>query len=122
MAVAKPKETPEAKAEEPETKPEGEETIKKSELLETVKEIVRDLLPGKSGETETKSDDEGGTPAKRMTARDEEEHTRGIVAQAIEDFLAKAPTEKKEEKKTVTEEVPGARHVRKVEGFIWGNK
>ena len=120
MAVAKAKEPPEVKTEEQETKPEGEETIKKSELLETVKEIVKDLLPGKSGETETKTDDDSGTPAKRMTARDEEEHTRGIVAQAIEDFLAKAPTEKKDDKKVEAEPVPGARTVRKVEGFLWG--
>ncbi len=119
MAVAKTKETPEVKAEEPETKPEGEETIKKSELLETIREVVKDLLPGKSGETEEK-DDEPGTPAKRMTARDEEEHTRGIGASAIQEFLSKAPEEKKDEKKTVTEPVPGARTVRKVEGFLWG--
>ncbi|MHB8842715.1 MAG: hypothetical protein ACYC56_13190 [Candidatus Aquicultor sp.] len=116
MAVAKSKEPPETKVEEPETKPEGEEVVKKSELFEAVKEVLEKILPGKSEETEVEEEKE---PPKRMTARDEEEHTRGIVQKAIEDFLAKAPEEKKEEKKA-TEEAPGTKHVRKVEGWIWG--
>lgn len=116
MAVAKSKEPPETKAEEPETKPEGEEVVKKSELFEAVKEIVEKILPGKAEEPETEEEKE---PPKRMTARDEEEHTRGIVQQAIKDFLDKAPEEKKEDKKAV-EEPPGTKHVRRVEGFMWG--
>ena len=118
MAVAKTKETPEVKAEVTEPEAKAEETIKKSDLIETVTQIVKDLLPGKS--EETTETEETGTPAKRMTARDEEEHTRGIVATAIQEFLAKSPTDTKETKEVKTEEVPGAKHVRKVEGFMWG--
>ena len=86
MAIAKSKEPPEVKSEESEGAG-AEPTIKKSELVETVKEILTNLLPGKSeGTTETETGDESGAPAKRLSARDEEEHTRGIVAQAIEEF------------------------------------
>ena len=119
MAIEKTKEPPEVKAEvtEPETK--TEETIKKSDLIETVKEVLKDLLPGKSGEAGEPEEPEA--PTKRMTARDEEEHTRGIVAEAIAEFKKALPGgDPTAEKKSEPEELPGARHVRKVEGFMWG--
>ena len=120
--VTKTKTEPEAKAEE-ETSTD-EPTIKKSELVETVKEILGDLLPGKGGESESEESSETSEPTKRLSARDEEEHTRGIVAEAIAEFKKALGDKGEKEAAPVTEpeKVPGSTTVRKVEAGLWGKE
>ena len=86
----------------------------KMTIRQVVEEVLSDLLPGKV-ETETETVVDTGP----MTAREEESHTRSIVAEAIQAF--------KDEFKGVevaatkeTEAEPGKKPTRWIERKLWG--
>jgi len=111
--VTKAKETVEVETTETETS--TDEKVSRSEIADVVRDVLKDLLPGKTETTETSE------PEKRLSVRDEEERTRGIVATAIEEFKKgfKGDGETKEPTKE-PEKVPGSSTVRKVEHVLWG--
>jgi len=117
MAVAKTKEP--TVVEETET----EVTVDDSAFVDKVTAIVLDLFK-KNGPPAVEGEEPApeGEPAKRMSLRDEEEHTRSLVAEAIAQFKKESPPEKEGGKETATETVPGKATIRKIEAWLWGKE
>jgi len=106
----------------PETEAEVEKTAEtpstdedKKTIREVVEEILTDLLPAKSEETVIEE-----PAAEPQTAREEEKHTRSVVSQAIEEFLAAAKPQPTSAPETETE--PGKTTTRKIEKWLWGKE
>ena len=117
--VTKAKTAPEAevKTEEPDTKVESD-PVTKSDVVEIVRDAIKDLLPGgetKVEETETKVDD------KPETYRQEETRTHNVVLDKIEELKA-AFDQAKENKpeKVEPESEPGKKETRWIERIVWG--
>lgn len=114
--VTKTKEPPEEKTEEPEAKVEETEVVTKDNLRSLLQELIPEFL---KGEPEAEKE----TPAKRETAKDEEQRTYSDVMEAIKEFKASLKGEEKPaEKAAEPEKVPGSTTVRKIEAILWGKE
>lgn len=119
--MAAPKAKTATEVEEPveEEKTETEGTIKKSDLVDTIKDVLKDLLPGKAGEAAKEEPEGDGEPAKRESPRDEEARMNKTVREAIKEMMASAEPEKeKEEGKIEPEKVPGSAPMRRIEKIM----
>lgn len=119
VAKAKPAvEEPDVK--EPET--DAEKPVTKSDVVEIVKDALKDVLPGKSAEEESTEEPEKET-GKPMTAREEEARTHSIVSEAIKAFKEEfSGDDAKKEKKKEPEAEPGKKPTRWIERFVWGQE
>jgi hypothetical protein len=113
--VTKTKEPVTEEPTEPEAKTEESEPVTKANLRSLLEELIPEFL---RGEPEAEADPE--KPAKRETAKDEEQRTYADVMEAIKEFKASLKSEPKEEKTAEPETVPGSTTVRKIEKLLWG--
>ena len=109
-ARTKPAPETEAGAETP-TEPAAEPAS--DDFKEKVTAIVEEVLATLTPEAATE-------PAEPQTAREEEKHTRSVVSQAIEEFLAAAKPQPTSAPETETE--PGKTTTRKIEKWLWGKE